>query len=398
MIAIALIVVGATLAAGAMAVAVGGAAVRRVDLYRWVVQERPGAAAAGAILNAPWRILRAANGLATVGLLVAALGLAQFVARLPAALAATTVLLIAVPLALVLVYAVPRAIGRRWPETVVRRAVPWLDRLAQAATPLIPEPVEGRTRAALTEVLQSERADEALETGELTVLSGVLAFAERPVREVMTPRTDIVAVREGAALEEIARLIAESGYSRIPVYRDSLDNIVGMVYAFDLLKIEPASALPVRPVVTAPASKRCADLLFDMQRQRRQFAVVLDEYGGTAGIATFEDLLEELVGEIFDEYDGKAFEEVPPVELIEASGTMPVDDIEARFDVAFPVQVETVGGLLARVAGRIPRTGERFVIGGLEFDVLSATPSKVERVLVRRGAAPVTRIPLGGDV
>lgn len=248
----------------------------------------------------------------------------------------------------------------------------------------------------LSDMGQPDRADELLETEELTVLSGVLAFSERSVREVMTPRTDVVAVREGAALEEIVRLLAESGYSRIPVYRESLDNIVGMVYAFDVLKIEPGAALPLRPVATAPASKRCADLLFEMQRQRRHFAVVLDEYGGTAGIATFEDLLEELVGEIFNEYDVRAIDEGPSVDLVEATGTTPLDEVETRFGVDFGVQVETVGGLLARAAGRIPRAGERFAAGGLEFDVLRATPNRVEEVLIRRGVAPVVQLPLDG--
>src|SRR5438034_1333768 len=109
-----------------------------------------------------------------------------------------------------------------------------------------------------------------------------------------------------APLVDVARMLAESGYSRLPVYRDSLDNIVGVVYAFDLLKVGPDGELPLRPVSVVPASKRCADLLVEMQRERRQFAVVLDEFGGTAGIATFEDLLEELVGEIFDEGDHAA--------------------------------------------------------------------------------------------
>jgi CBS domain containing-hemolysin-like protein len=119
----------------------------------------------------------------------------------------------------------------------------------------------------------------------------------------MTPRTDLVAVEEHADLADIQLVFAQSGYSRIPVYRGTLDDIVGMLHAFDLFKLRPGDPLPVRPVAVTPASRACGDLLLDMQRERRHLAVVLDEFGGTLGIATLEDLLEELVGEIFDEHD-----------------------------------------------------------------------------------------------
>ena len=138
---------------------------------------------------------------------------------------------------------------------------------------------------------------------ELLMVGGVMAFSVRPVREVMTPRTDIVAIDENAALEDIRLVFAQSGYSRIPVFRETLDDIIGMLHAFDLFKLEPGDPLPVRPVAVTPASRSCGDLLLDMQRERRHLAVVLDEFGGTLGIATLEDLLEELVGEIFDEHD-----------------------------------------------------------------------------------------------
>ena len=135
------------------------------------------------------------------------------------------------------------------------------------------------------------------------LVGGVMAFSARPVREVMTPRTDIVAIEENAPLDEIRLVFAHSGYSRIPVFRETLDDIIGMLHAFDLFKLQPGDPLPVRPVAVTPASRSCGDLLLDMQRERRHLAVVLDEFGGTLGIATLEDLLEELVGEIFDEHD-----------------------------------------------------------------------------------------------
>jgi CBS domain containing-hemolysin-like protein len=267
-----------------------------------------------------------------------------------------------------------------------------MERVYRVLAPVLPG-AEQTPRGDLASVLRAGHPESLLEQDELTVFSGVVAFAERPVREVMTPRADVVAVPERASIHEIGRFFGESGYSRLPVYRDSVDNIVGMFYAFDVIKVAPAGRLPLRPILAVPGSKRCADLLYDMQHERRQFAVVLDEFGGTAGIATLEDLLEELVGEIFDEHDAATPAESPAPDLVEADGATVSGDIAARFGVDLPGEAETVGGLLSRHLGRIPATGERFLLAGLEFDVVAATPTRVERVVIRRG--PVAPVPLG---
>ena len=224
-----------------------------------------------------------------------------------------------------------------------------------------------------------------------------MTFAERPVREVMTPRTDIVAVSEGDALEDIAQVFSQSGYSRLPVYRVTLDEIVGMLHAFDLFTLTPGQRLPVRPVANAPAGRTCGDLLLDMQRERRHLAVVLDEFGGTLGIVTLEDLLEELVGEIFDEFDVTA----PPASdamspLLETDAGTPVIALEERFGLRLPEsRTKTVAGMLTELAGRIPQAGERFLVRGLELEVLQATPTRIERVMVRRGSpVPTLLAPL----
>jgi len=139
-----------------------------------------------------------------------------------------------------------------------------------------------------------------------------------------------------------------------------------------------------------PASRSCGDLLLDMQRERRHLAVVLDEFGGTLGIATLEDLLEELVGEIYDEHDEQVRQ--PPgatPTLFESDGNVSIQAIEDRFGVTLPAgRSTTVGGLLVEWAGRIPNAGERFLVQGLEFDVLQASPTRVERLLIRSGATP----------
>jgi CBS domain containing-hemolysin-like protein len=230
---------------------------------------------------------------------------------------------------------------------------------------------------------------------EIVVLAGVLTFTERTVRDVMTPRMQIVALDEGATASEAAAVFNESGYSRLPVFRESLDHITGMVYVFDVLKVEGTDRLPLRPVLAVPGSRRCADLLFDMQRERRQLAVVLDEFGGTAGIVTLEDLLEELVGEISDETDRPPAVAAPAPDLMDLSGTESVQEIADRFGVALPGDRETVGGLLTKALGRIPRTGERVILGTLEFDVLRAGATRVERVVVRPAAAGTVTVVKG---
>ncbi len=385
-----LLLFGTVIAALGVTAGAAASAVRRVDLYRWAAGKRRGSRAAASLLHAPDRFIRAAKALCTMGILVAGVGAAETVASLPLLLEMTVILLVAVPVVLTFGYAVPRALGRRWPERIVRRSVPWLRRIAGVFSPLFTRGMDG--------VGDDEPGDETMpdlpdEGGhdELTALSGVLAFSERPLREVMTPRTEIVAVREGTPVDEVGRLFMESGYSRIPLYRESLDNIVGMIYAFDLLKIMPGAELPVRPIATAPASKRSAELLFEMQRDRRQIAVVLDEFGGTAGMVTFEDLLEELVGEIFDEHDRLAQPGESSAQMMEVSGATPVEEITAAFGVTLPDVAETVGGVLARLAGRIPSAGDRFVVAGLEFDILAATPNRLERVAVRRDPVNVMR-------
>jgi CBS domain containing-hemolysin-like protein len=203
---------------------------------------------------------------------------------------------------------------------------------------------------------------------------------------VMTPRTDVVAIPEEASVEEVRDAFVQSGYSRLPVYRGTLDEMVGMVHAFDLFRLAAGDPLPVRPLAVAPASRPCGDVLLDMQRERRHLAVVLDEFGGTLGIVTLEDLLEAMVGEIVDEDAGAPAQKSPVGPgLREAEGSTPVVEIEEYFGVLFPPgQSTTLGGRLAELAGRLPMTGERFLVRGLELDVLHASPTRIERLLVRR--------------
>jgi len=278
-------------------------------------------------------------------------------------------------------YLVPRVVGRRWAEPLVSRAVPWMDHAGMVLAPFIPRR-DPSTRTTLAALLSNVDTDALAATDEMAVVSGVLAFADRPVGELMTPRTAIVAIPEGMLAAEAAHVFQQSGYSRYPVYRGSLDEVIGVAHTLDLLKLQPEDPVPVRPALTVPGAMRAADLMLDMQRGGSHLAVVLDEFGGTAGLVTFEDLLKELVGEVFE----AAADPAPPARIVEFEGSAPLSTLEEQFGVQMDAGgVQTVAGLLIHVLGRIPRAGGRFLYHGLEFDVLAASATRVERVAVRPG-------------
>ncbi len=308
---------------------------------------------------------------------------------------ALVVVVLAVPVVVLSGYLLPRWLSHARAERVVTLAQPVLRPLAYLLAALLPV----RAIAGPAEVRALVRERVAAGFGpdrELVMVGGIMAFAQRLVRDVMSPRTAVVAVPESASLEEITRVFTESGYSRIPVYRGSLDEIVGMLHVFDLFRVRPGDPLPIRPVTFAPATRTAGDLLIDLQRERRHLAVVLDEFGGTLGIVTMEDLLEEMVGEIYDEHDAVA--PGPPTaglsELLEVDGSVPVSDLERRLAVTFPPgQADTIGGRLAELLGRIPTAGERFSWQGIEVDIVRATPTRIDRVLIRNESSPLTALP-----
>ena len=226
-------------------------------------------------------------------------------------------------------------------------------------------------------------------TDEMAVVSGVLAFADRPVRELMTPRTAIVAFPEGILTAEAAHVLQQSGYSRYPVHRGSLDEVVGVAHTLDLLGRQPEDPILVRPPLTAPGTMRAADLMLEMQRGGQHLAVVLDEFGGTAGLVTFEDLLNDLVSELFEPSSSTP----DTTRVVEVEGSTPTTELAEKLGMPL-AGAQTVGGLLMQALGRIPRAGERFTYKGLEFDILTASATRVERIAVRAG--PVRTIALGG--
>jgi CBS domain containing-hemolysin-like protein len=372
--------------------AIAGAAlitVSRAELTRAVGRRLRGASSSLAGLAQIDNYLTAASATTSLGVLLLGAAVPGLLAGSSAPRFVVGMALLAVPLVLFAAYLVPRWLTQPRAEGVAERVIPILRPWSRVLGLLLPARTATRPND-LRSIWREGAAVGLQDDGELMMVGGVMAFSARPVREVMTPRTEIVAIEENAPLDEIRLVFAGSGYSRIPVIRGTLDDIVGMVHAFDLFKLEPGDALPVRPVSVTPASRSCGDLLLDMQRERRHLAIVLDEFGGTLGIATLEDLLEELVGEIFDEHD----EEVRPAAagaptIFETDGNLSIEAIEERFGTSLPPSHSTtVGGLLVEMAGRIPNAGERFTLGSLEFDVVQASPTRVERLLIRADPTP----------
>jgi CBS domain containing-hemolysin-like protein len=241
---------------------------------------------------------------------------------------------------------------------------------------------------------ESAADDEISDEEGRELLQSIVDFTETVAREVMTPRPDIVAVDVDTSLPELRALFREEQYSRMPVYRDSLDNILGIVFVKDLVALPPDAAPPMttlmRSAYFVPESKRASELLKEMQRRQQQMAIVVDEYGGTAGLVTVEDLLEEIVGEIRDEYDVES--ETVTDEgsgVFTFSGKVNVDEVRERLGVDIEREgFETVGGFLLSHLGRMPYVGEIVEIDALMFEVLEVERRRISKVRVRRHKLP----------
>ncbi len=239
-------------------------------------------------------------------------------------------------------------------------------------------------------------ADEAeIESSERELIHSIFEFGDTVVREVMLPRPDMIAVEFDATVDEAVDTMIAAGYSRLPAYDDGVDNIVGLVYLKDLVGMQTAHRgsepvqIVLRDAVYVPESKRVAELLREMQQQKYHMAIVVDEYGGTAGLVTLEDLLEEIVGEITDEYDV----EEPRVErlgngALRVPGRTPIDDVNEELDVELPNdEWDTVGGLVFNTLGHVPEEGECVHFEGLEFCAERVQGRRIVSVLITRVTA-----------
>jgi putative hemolysin len=230
-----------------------------------------------------------------------------------------------------------------------------------------------------------------VEQEEREMIHGILEMTDKSVREVMVPRVDIVAVESTDSIADVIRVIIEHGFSRIPIYEDNVDNIVGVVYAKDLLRHgvvgddqRPLKAVAREPYYT-PEAKRVGELLREMRERKVHIAVVVDEHGGTAGIVTFEDLIEEIVGPIRDEYDTGEVEELQIVSDNEVvvSARFPVDDLKEELDLPVPnVEADTVGGLVYELLGEIPKVGATIKLGEATLTVESIRRQGIQSVRI----------------
>jgi CBS domain containing-hemolysin-like protein len=266
-------------------------------------------------------------------------------------------------------------------------------RLAGVAVTTPEEDREEKQEEFLTD-LEQHRMEGAVDAEEQEMIENVLELSETTADEIMTPRTDIVAVEANADLHKVLETIANAGHTRVPVYEENIDNIIGLVYAKDLLSEIGKDAADfklhdkMRNVYFVPETKLLRVLLHEFQNQKLHIAVVLDEYGGTAGVVTLEDILEELVGEITDEY-----EETPPEPInqidkntIEVDARTYVDDLNDQFELNLPEDedYDTIGGFVFSLLGYVPKTGERFEHENLKFTIASAEARRIKRIRIEK--------------
>jgi putative hemolysin len=303
----------ATLTAGGMAMR----SVSRIWLRHWVEQQLRGARAALVYLERPQRLIIASS--ATVALILVlsgellAIEHAGDLRRLAIALAGFAALVVVIGQLL------PRALARRFAPGVASALSPLMEAAAIIAAPVVAAgrlaslPFERQTpaerdaeRDTIQDLLREGELEGVGEPEEMEIITGVMAFGEKTVREVMIPRADMFAISLAASPREIAEEFATSEFSRAPVYEGTLDHVIGMMHAFDVLKLRGEGTPEIRPVALAYDTTQCSELLFRMLRQSRHLAVVRDPEERTVGLVTLEDLLEELVGDIRDEHDEPA--------------------------------------------------------------------------------------------
>jgi len=408
------LVVAAVFVAVAAALAcaeVGLSRVSRVRVEELARADRRGAPRLQQVLADPPRslnlllLLRLVCELSAAGIVTA-----YCLDRVDGSLAVVLAVLVMTLISYVVIGVAPRTIGRQQAERVALLSAGPTVLLARLFGPLprllillgnALTPGKGfregpfASEAELRDLVEMAQERGVVEQSERDMIESVFELGDTIVRGVMVPRTDIVVIERGKTVRQAVNLLLRSGFSRVPVVGENTDDVVGVVYLKDLVRKERAEGggqLKVedamREPVFVPESKPVDELLREMQASLGHIAVVVDEYGGTAGLVTIEDVLEEIVGEITDEYD----REDPPVEELEdgsvrVTARLPVEDLEQRYDVHLPHEdVDTVGGLLATLLGRVPIPGATVEVQGLVLLAESAKGrrNRIGTVLVRR--------------
>ena len=400
-------VVGAAIASAEVALS----RVSRIRMEELRQEGRPGALRLQVLLHEAPRslnlllLLRLVCELAAAGIVTA-----YCIDRVAGDLAVVLAVAVSVVVSYVLIGVAPRTIGRQQAERVALLSSGPVLLLTRVFGPLASllilvgnavTPGRGfrdgpfASEAELRDLVEQAQGRGVVEQSERDMIESVFELGDTIVREVMVPRTDIVVIERGKTVKSALNLLLRSGFSRIPVVGDNTDDVLGVVYLRDLVKKERSDGgglvkveEVMREPVFVPESKPVDELLREMQKSLGHIAVVVDEYGGTAGLVTLEDIVEEVVGEITDEYDREA----PPVEELadgsaRVTARLPVEDLEDRYGVELPHEdVETVGGLLASLLGRVPIPGATVEVAGLRLVAESAKGrrNRIGTVLVSR--------------
>ena len=310
--------------------------------------------------------------------------------------------------------AIPHAWAKYAGEKILSRTYKLLILLAIVASPILyvfrlydslvrrlsgvvqtsPEEQQEEKQEEFLNGLEQRRTEGVLDKEEQEMIESVLELSETTADEIMTPRTDIVAIEVNSDLHTILDTINTAGHTRVPIYEDNIDNIVGLIYAKDLLTEigrNPADFKlrdKMRQAYFVPETKPLRVLLHEFQNQKQHIAIVLDEYGGTAGIVTLEDILEELVGEITDEYEKTPPEPIKKVDknTIEVDARTYVDDLNDQFELNLPEDedYDTIGGFVFSRLGYVPKTGESFDYGNLKFTITSAEARRIKHIRIQK--------------
>jgi CBS domain containing-hemolysin-like protein len=309
--------------------------------------------------------------------------------------------------AVLLGIAVPHLWARHGAEPLLCRALPALKTLRLIFWPLVgwihllempirriagadsgqESPAE-RMEKELLDAIQESDSDVALGERERRMIRGVVELHEKEVGEVMTPRTEMICAPVNASFDAVRALIVLEGHSRIPVYEENIDNLLGVLYAKDLLAMNPADPFDLRQVMRKvpfiPETKSILDLLREFQASKVHLAIVLDEYGGTAGLVSFEDILEQVVGEIEDEYEEPQPAPIQKIsdDVIEVDGRVHIDELNRELGIELPEDdaYETIGGFVFSTLGKIPQPGEEFAFDNLRIRVTDAEARRINRV------------------
>ncbi len=304
---------------------------------------------------------------------------------------------------------IPRALGQGIADKWLHRVFPALAYLAVATWPLtavlglintvvgrlagVPMEASGTVELSdeIRSVVSEGEKNGAIQEEEREMIASIFELHDVEVAAIMTPRTDMVCIEADASLDELRSLANRCGFSRIPVFEGTRDNIIGIVHVKDLLTIGDKTGLKARDVAQkpyfVPETKKVHELLHELRRQKVHMAIALDEYGGTAGLVTLEDIVEEIVGEIEDEYDTATAEPIRKIDehTAECDARVPIGDLNDTLHISLPEDesYETVGGFLADILGHIPQKGETCNWQNVRFTILEATPRQIRRLRVQ---------------